>query len=274
MMPRWRFCLIGIILVLLSCHFLQLASAQITHPLEVNALQAVRRALKDTGKNLNSWKKTDPCVSDWTGVICLMDPNDGYLHVQELRLLNMKLSGKLAPALGLFSHMTVFFLTSFVQEFYVEQFNRQHTQGDRQSDYFKASVSIKLQAFKSSRFRNPMSFSMRLHIALGLAKGIIYLHKEADPPIIHRDIKANNIFDSKFTAKVSDLGISKLVPVPSDAGGEGHVFTVVRGTPVNSACQSGMMYSVIDNGMGPYSSECLRRFMALALKCCEDETER
>ncbi|KAJ0028289.1 hypothetical protein Pint_35121 [Pistacia integerrima] len=31
---RWRFCLIGIILVLLSCHFLQLAFAQITHPLE------------------------------------------------------------------------------------------------------------------------------------------------------------------------------------------------------------------------------------------------
>ncbi|KAJ0088597.1 hypothetical protein Patl1_31594 [Pistacia atlantica] len=116
----------------------------------VNALQAVRRALKDTGKNLNSWKKIDPCVSNWTGVICLMDPNDGYLHVQELRLLNMKLSGKVAPALGLFSHMTVFFLTSFVQEFYVEQFNRQHTQGDRQSHYFKASVSIKLQAFKSS----------------------------------------------------------------------------------------------------------------------------
>ncbi|KAJ0087846.1 hypothetical protein Patl1_31585 [Pistacia atlantica] len=99
-MPRCRFYLIGIILVLLPCHFLQLASAQITHPLEVNALQAVRRALKDTGKNLNSWKKTDPCVSNWTGVICLMDPNDGHLHVQELRLLNMKLSGKLAPALG------------------------------------------------------------------------------------------------------------------------------------------------------------------------------
>ncbi|KAJ0088592.1 hypothetical protein Patl1_31593 [Pistacia atlantica] len=43
---------------------------------------------------------------------------------------------------------------------------------------------------------------------------------------------------------------------------------------VNSTCQSGMLYFVIDNGMGPYSSECLRRFMALALKCCEDETKR
>lgn len=42
---------------------------------------------------------------------------------------------------------------------------------------------------------------------------------------------------------------------------------------VNSACQSGMMISIIDKNMGPYSSQCLERFMTLALKCCEDETE-
>ncbi|KAJ0087854.1 hypothetical protein Patl1_31588 [Pistacia atlantica] len=716
MMPRWRFYLIGIILVLLPCHFLQLASAQITHPLEVDALQAVRRALNDTGKNLNSWKKTDPCVSNWTGVICLMDPNDGYLHVQELRLLNMKLSGKLAPALGLFSHMTVLnfmwnnltgsihkeignlitlkllllsghqisgpipdelgFLSNVTilnldsnnisgplpktlanmtsaghfhlnnnsisgqiplelsalpqllhfrldnnnlsgylpQEFSrmpnlrILQFDNNNFEGTEIPNSYKnmpklvklslrncrlqgtipdlssipnllyldlsssqltgsiptnklannittidlsnnmltgpipsnfsgfthlqrfslennnlsgsvpsniwqnvnfrtnatltldfqnnsltnvsgtidppsnvtirlqgnpicahgfdivqfcgpnigddevsgtsnntsnptchprsvrqvciwnrllpASVLCPLELISSSicglpilvdhyllitiindlpksithfhviledqkwgmskgavigivlgsiagliaislvilfifykkkskhkqevskkqsiakipikaasvkgfsftelekatsgfkilsrlhhrnlislvgycdeegeqmlvyefmpngsvhdllygRFRNPMSFAMRLHIALGSAKGIVYLHNEADPPIIHRDIKANNIFsDSKFTAKVSNFGISKLAPVPTDSGGEGHVFTVVRGTPMNSACQSGMMYSVIDNGMGPYSSECLKRFMPLALKCCEDDTER
>ncbi|KAJ0089278.1 hypothetical protein Patl1_31605 [Pistacia atlantica] len=46
------------------------------------------------------------------------------------------------------------------------------------------------------------------------------------------------------------------------------------GEQVNSACQSGNDVLCNDNGMGPYSSECLRRFMALALKCCEDETER
>ncbi|KAI9154155.1 hypothetical protein LWI28_021691 [Acer negundo] len=75
--------------------------------IKVDALQAVRRKLKDSMKNLNSWKKTDPCVSNWTGVICTMDSNDGYLHVQELRLLNMNLSGKLAPELSQLSHMTI-----------------------------------------------------------------------------------------------------------------------------------------------------------------------
>ncbi|KAF9600289.1 hypothetical protein IFM89_005875, partial [Coptis chinensis] len=34
---------------------------------------------------------------------------------------------------------------------------------------------------------------MVLRIALGSAKGILYLHNEADPPIFHRDIKASNI---------------------------------------------------------------------------------
>lgn len=75
-----------------------------------------------------------------------------------------------------------------------------------------------------------------MQIALDSAKGVLYLHTEADPPIIHRDIKANNILlDFKFTAKVSDFGISRLAPV-SDNKGEttAHVSTVVKGTPVSN----------------------------------------
>ena len=68
------------------------------------------------------------------------------------------------------------------------------------------------------------------------AKGILYLHTEADPPIIHRDIKANNILlDSKFTAKVSDFGISKLAPVTDAKGFKiDQISTYVKGTPVSS----------------------------------------
>lgn len=75
---------------------------------------------------------------------------------------------------------------------------------------------------------------MRLKIALGSAKGILYLHTEANPPIFHRDIKATNILlDSNFIAKVADFGLSRLAPVPDMEGWiPDHVSTVVKGTPV------------------------------------------
>ncbi|CAA6654576.1 unnamed protein product [Spirodela intermedia] len=172
----------------------------------------------------------------------------------------------------------------------------------------------------SGKGKDAPSFSMRLRIALGSARGILYLHTEADPPIFHRDIKATNILlDSKFVAKVADFGLSRLAPVPENSGVvPGHVSTVVKGTPgyldpeyflthkltdksdvyslgvvflelltgmhpishgknivreVNVANQSGMMFSVIDKRMGPYPPECVEKFMALALRCCEDETD-
>ncbi|KAK1312120.1 putative LRR receptor-like serine/threonine-protein kinase [Acorus calamus] len=53
----------------------------------------------------------------------------------------------------------------------------------------------------------------------------------------------------------------------------GHVSTVVKGTPVNNAYQSGMTFSVIDANMGSYPSECIEKFVSLALRCCKDETD-
>lgn len=75
---------------------------------------------------------------------------------------------------------------------------------------------------------------MRLRIALESAKGILYLHTEADPPVLHRDIKSANILlDSNFIPKVADFGLSRLAPLPDDEGNpNGHVSTAVKGTPV------------------------------------------
>lgn len=78
-----------------------------------------------------------------------------------------------------------------------------------------------------------LDYATRVRIALGTAKGILYLHTEADPPIFHRDIKASNILlDHKLNAKVADFGLSKLAPTPEMSGStpEG-ISTNVRGTP-------------------------------------------
>lgn len=82
----------------------------------------------------------------------------------------------------------------------------------------------------------PLDFPTRVRIALGSARGILYLHTEADPPIFHRDIKASNILlDARKVAKVADFGLSRLAPVPDLEGATpGHVSTVVKGTPVSS----------------------------------------
>ncbi|MBA0648290.1 hypothetical protein Goklo_016042, partial [Gossypium klotzschianum] len=90
-----------------------------------------------------------------------------------------------------------------------------------------------LRDWLSAKSKRSLNFGMRLRIALGSAKGILYLHTEAHPPVFHRDIKASNILlDSKLNAKVADFGLSRLAPALEDEGAvPDHVSTVVRGTP-------------------------------------------
>lgn len=86
---------------------------------------------------------------------------------------------------------------------------------------------------KPSKSKRALGFSTRLKIALGAARGILYLHTEANPPIFHRDIKATNILlDAKFNAKVADFGLSRLAPTSEIEGSTpGNVSTMVKGTP-------------------------------------------
>ncbi|KAL2642417.1 hypothetical protein R1flu_010004 [Riccia fluitans] len=58
----------------------------------------------------------------------------------------------------------------------------------------------------------PLSWKARLDILSNAAKGLEYLHKDCNPPVIHRDVKTSNILlTEKLEAKFGDLGISKQI---------------------------------------------------------------
>lgn len=71
-----------------------------------------------------------------------------------------------------------------------------------------------------------MDWGTRKRIALGAARGLLYLHEQCDPKIIHRDVKAANILlDDDCEAVVGDFGLAKLLDHR-----DSHVTTAVRGT--------------------------------------------
>ncbi|RYQ91024.1 hypothetical protein Ahy_B09g096902 isoform B [Arachis hypogaea] len=52
----------------------------------------------------------------------------------------------------------------------------------------------------------------RYNIALGVAQGLHYLHHDCHPPVIHRDIKSNNILlDANLEARIADFGLAKMM---------------------------------------------------------------
>lgn len=71
-----------------------------------------------------------------------------------------------------------------------------------------------------------LDWGTRKRIALGAARGLLYLHEQCDPKIIHRDVKAANVLlDEYHEAVVGDFGLAKLLDHQ-----DSHITTVVRGT--------------------------------------------
>ncbi|CAJ1961948.1 unnamed protein product [Sphenostylis stenocarpa] len=86
------------------------------------------------------------------------------------------------------------------------------------------SVADRLR--ETCREKPSLDWNRRMHVALGAARGLLYLHEQCNPKIIHRDVKAANILlDESFEAVVGDFGLAKLLDQR-----DSHVTTAVRGT--------------------------------------------
>ncbi|PKU84307.1 receptor-like cytoplasmic kinase 176 [Dendrobium catenatum] len=86
--------------------------------------------------------------------------------------------------------------------------------------------SLENHLFRRGSCFQPLSWKLRMKIALGAARGLAFLHG-AEISVIYRDFKTSNILlDSNYNAKLSDFGLAKNGPT----GDKSHVSTRVMGT--------------------------------------------
>lgn len=59
----------------------------------------------------------------------------------------------------------------------------------------------------------PIPWATRFKIAAEIATALLFLHQTKPEPIVHRDLKPGNILlDRNYVSKISDVGLSRLVP--------------------------------------------------------------
>ncbi|KAL0928113.1 hypothetical protein M5K25_002354 [Dendrobium thyrsiflorum] len=92
---------------------------------------------------------------------------------------------------------------------------------------FMSNGSLQERLYGEASKRKVLDWPTRLSIALGAARGLLYLHTFPGRCIIHRDVKSSNILlDHSMCAKVADFGFSKYAPQEGDSGAS----LEVRGT--------------------------------------------
>eukprot|EP00257_Ricinus_communis_P016162 XP_015574242.1 G-type lectin S-receptor-like serine/threonine-protein kinase At4g27290 isoform X1 [Ricinus communis] len=65
--------------------------------------------------------------------------------------------------------------------------------------------------FADETTRPMLNWQKRLDIIIGIARGLLYLHRDSRLRIIHRDLKASNVLlDNQLNPKISDFGMARM----------------------------------------------------------------
>ena len=93
-------------------------------------------------------------------------------------------------------------------------------------EYLPMTLANRIERCAPNRLPDEIAYSILYEVALGLR----YLHQQS-PPIIHRDLSANNVLlTHDMTAKISDLGVAKILDLTSAK--KKNPLTTGPGTPM------------------------------------------
>ncbi|XP_028802309.1 U-box domain-containing protein 35 [Neltuma alba] len=77
---------------------------------------------------------------------------------------------------------------------------------------FMANGSLEDRLFRRGKTPS-LPWQLRFKIAAEICTGLLFLHQRKPEPLVHRDLKpANILLDSNYVAKISDVGLAKLIP--------------------------------------------------------------
>ncbi|KAK4357686.1 hypothetical protein RND71_023296 [Anisodus tanguticus] len=101
-----------------------------------------------------------------------------------------------------------------------------------------------------------LSWEVRLRIAVGVVKGLQYLHFSCNPRILHRNLKPTNVMlDAEFEPRLADCGLVKIIPTlnlpAASTYGPPESFQSCRYTDKSDIFSFGVILGVLLTGKYP-----------------------